>query len=143
MECYGIGPEMLKGLSFCERDETIRVIVGSAGKTISELSLDDDELRIKFSDGSGIRVFDDGQCCCEERYMTTDDILSDYVGAKLSGMEIKDAPSTEEGLYCHDVQFLEVQTDRGSFTMSSHNEHNGFYAGFSLRATSTVTPQRK
>ena len=51
--------------------------------------------------------------------MTTDDILSDYVGAKLSGMEIKDAPSTEEGLYCHDVQFLEVQTDRGSFTMSS------------------------
>lgn len=143
MECYGIGPEMLKGLSFCERDETIMVIVGSAGKTISGLSLDGDELNFKFSDGSGIRVFDDEQCCCEERYMTTDDNLSDYVGAMLVGMEIKEAPCIEEEFDCHDVQFLEVQTDRGSFTMSSHNEHNGYYGGFSLRATSTVTPQRK
>lgn len=34
----------------------------------------------------------------------------------------------------HEVQFLVVHTDKGDLTMSSHNEHNGYYGGFSIEA---------
>ena len=40
--------------------------------------------------------------------------------------------SSEHNEDCHEVQFLEVKTSKGSFTMSSHNEHNGYYGGFSI-----------
>ena len=30
----------------------------------------------------------------------------------------------------HEVQFLEIKTDRGVLTMANHNEHNGWYGGF-------------
>jgi hypothetical protein len=28
--------------------------------------------------------------------------------------------------------FLEIHTDRGSFTMANHNVHNGYYGGFAV-----------
>jgi hypothetical protein len=43
------------------------------GKVITEISLTEDTLNISFSDGKKIRVWDDGQSCCESRYMRTDD----------------------------------------------------------------------
>jgi len=67
--------------------------------------------------------------------MRTDDDLTEFVGTKFLGVEIKEAPSIE-GEYGeqHEVQFLEVKTDKGVFTMASHNEHNGYYGGFSIVA---------
>jgi hypothetical protein len=112
--------------------ETVEAFQAAVGKTIAALSLgEDDALHFRFDDGTGIRMFDDGQSCCESRYMRTDDDLSHYVGAKLVGAETASAPS-QTGEYGeeHEVQFLKVQTDRGTFTMASHNEHNGYYGGF-------------
>lgn len=112
------------------------VFTGTIGKTITALTMGDDEaLHFIFEDGTKLRLFDDGQLCCESRYMRTDDNLKEYVGAKLLGAEIKDAPCIpmEVGEE-HEVQFLEVQTDKGFFTMSSHNEHNGYYGGISITA---------
>ena len=108
------------------------------GKRIKSLSLgDDDALHFEMVDGSKFKFYDDGQSCCESRYMRTDDTLSDFVGATFTGAEVKDAPSVKDDDYGeHEVQFLEIQTDRGVFTMASHNEHNGYYGGFLIRADS-------
>jgi hypothetical protein len=109
------------------------------GKTITALTLDEhDALCFVFDDGKKMRVSDEGHQCCETRYMQTDDALGDYLGAKFMGMVIKDAPdqyeeSEDEYGVVHEVQFLEVSTDRGVLTMASHNEHNGYYGGFLLK----------
>lgn len=35
----------------------------------------------------------------------------------------------------HEVQFLHVKTSKGSFAVSNHNEHNGYYGGFNVEAS--------
>ena len=92
----------------------------------------DDELVLVFEDDSALSVSDQGQSCCESRYMRTDDNLDDLVGCRLLGFEIKDAPSVAGDYDIHEIQFLEVKTDKGCVTMASHNEHNGYYGGFSV-----------
>lgn len=113
-----------------------KALSASLGKTIDAATLDDDDvLRIRFTDGATLALRDDGPDCCEYRYMRTDDDLSAFTGAKFIGGGIKDAPDQDDGRRdVHEVQFLEIQTDRGVFTMSSHNEHNGYYGGFSIKA---------
>lgn len=116
--------------------DSVAAFTGAVGKTIAALRLgDDDALHFQFSDGSKMKLSDEGQICCESRYMRTDDNLADYVGAKLLGAEIKEAPSEACEYGDHEVQFLEVQTDKGVFTMASHNEHNGYYGGFWIVAS--------
>ena len=117
-------------------------ITPALGKTISDLrfSENDSALSITFADGSKLTLFDDGQSCCETRYMRTDDNLAEYIGGRLLGAEVKDVPKLigfwkDEGEYgCHDMQFLEITTSKGSFVMSNHNEHNGYYGGFCIEA---------
>jgi len=115
--------------------ESVAAYHAAIGKEIASLTLgEDDALHFVFSDGFKLKVSDEGQSCCESRYMRTDDDLQSFIGATVLGMEIKEAPSIE-GEYgdSHDIQFFEVQTDRGVFTMASHNEHNGYYGGFCIR----------
>lgn len=128
----GIGV-MIKMLS--GNKESVDAFTSVIGKKIVSLSLgDDDALHFEFADGSKIKIFDDGQTCCESRYMRTDDDLGFFIGSELLGAEIKDGPSIDDGFdEVHDVRFLEVQTSNGVFTMSSHNEHNGYYGGFAIR----------
>lgn len=110
------------------------VFAAAVGKTIRAVALGgDDALHFVFTDDSKIVIADEGQSCCESRYMRTDDDLSTFAGAKLLGALVKEAPDVETEYDTHEVQFLEVQTDRGVFTMASHNEHNGYYGGFSVR----------
>lgn len=111
-------------------EETVAAMKDATGKVIADLRLEDNELLIKFDDGTGIAIYDDGQSCSEYRHMSTDDNLADYVGAQLLGAEIKDAPTEEDEYGDHEVQFLEVMTSKGVFTMVNHNEHNGYYGGF-------------
>jgi hypothetical protein len=42
----------------------------------------------------------------------------------------------------HEVEFLEVLTDRDMVTFEAHNEHNGYYGGFWLKAT-VIDPSGK
>ena len=115
-------------------------ITPTIGKTIVSLRLDDDTLYIAFADGSKLTLFDDGQSCCETRYMRTDDNLAEYIGGRLLGAEVKDVPKLigfwkdEDEYGDHDIQFLEITTSKGSFVMSNHNEHNGYYGGFCIEA---------
>jgi len=110
------------------------------GLVIKEVVRPEDSLAIHFTDGSIIMIRDDGQSCCESRYMTCDDDLTGYEGGQLVGIdtdapgggyEAKDDPDGYAS-DCHETQFVKVQTTKGSFTLCTHNEHNGYYGGFDL-----------
>lgn len=106
------------------------------GKTIISAEIADDRLRIRFTDGTAIEIWDNGQSCCEHRHMTTDDDVKSLWGEKLVRVEAKSGPDVE-GEYgeCHEQVFVEVGTDKGFITIVNHNEHNGYYGGFGLTIT--------
>lgn len=108
------------------------------GRKIVEAALDseNERLRLTFDDGVKISIWDDGQSCCESRYMRTDDDLSSLVGHVLVRIEAKNGPDVE-GEYgdVHEQVFVEVATDGGFITIANHNEHNGYYGGFGLTIT--------
>ena len=118
--------------------ESAEAMKAAIGQRIEALTLSDDALRLTLASGRVLVLSDQGQSCCESRYMRTDDDLSSFVGAELRGAEIREAPpyQPKDGEYVddHDVQFLVVHTDRGEIVMSNHNEHNGYYGGFSVEA---------
>lgn len=124
-------------------EETPRAIRGAVGKRIVRAELYDDgdidELRLWFTDDTAIRIFDDGQSCCEYRYMTTDDDPTAFVGALLENVRVQEGPDVEdERGNAHEVEFLIVDTSLGSFTLETHNEHNGYYGGFLVVARPLV-----
>lgn len=116
-------------------EDSVTTIEKSLNKTIKTVRLVSDKLEFEFVDGFKMSIADEGQSCCEHRYMMTDDKLEDYDGAILLGLELKNAPNIEDECGTHEVQFLEIKTSNGSFTMATHNEHNGYYGGFWIVAT--------
>ena len=103
------------------------------GKKIMGIKLEDDMLFISFGSQGTLKISDEGQSCCEHRYITTDDKLEDYVGGNLLNIEVKPVPipllDDGEG-ESHDIEFVEVSTSKGAFVLVTHNEHNGYYGGF-------------
>ena len=127
-------------LGWSDGDErSVETLRNAVGKTIRAVWLgDDDALHMRFDDDSAMKLSDEGQSCCEHRYMRTDDDLAYYIGSKFMGAELKEAPPIKSDDWWgdeHEVQFLEIQTDKGVFTMASHNEHNGYYGGFCIVAS--------
>jgi hypothetical protein len=123
---------MIKMLCGCDEVDLSQLNNG----IITNVSLDDDTLAIEFDSGKRLRIKDEGQSCCEHRYMTTDDDLPYYSGSKFMGAEIADGGSTS-GEYDdeHEIQFLKITTSKGVFTVETHNEHNGYYGGFWVQAS--------
>lgn len=111
-------------------DRGQKFLQDAIGKTIKNAELKLDALRIEFEDGTGIKVSDAGQSCCERRYMRTDDDLTLYQGSQLVSMEVRDGTPVSGQYEDHEIQFLDVITSKGTFQMISHNEHNGYYGGF-------------
>ncbi len=117
--------------------ETVSILKAAIGKVITSVWLDEgnNQLKFTFEDSTGMYLFDDGQSCCESKYMTTDDILSEYAGTTFLNVEIKDGGGAGDSEYGgHDIQFLEITTDKGVFQMSNHNKYNGYYGRFSIIA---------
>jgi hypothetical protein len=104
-------------------ESTVEAWRSAVNKKIKKLALgkDDNAVHFEFDDGTKVKFWDDGQSCCERRYMQTDDDLSYHEGSI-------------DGYGDHEVQFLEFKTSSGTFTMASHNEHNGYYGGFAIKA---------
>ncbi len=136
MSQLGIGA-MLGMLT--DNSQTVDAVKYAIGKKIKSIKLDGDNLDITLDDDKILRMFDDGQSCCEHRYMTTPDNLDNYIGETIVDFELKNGPDAE-GEYgeCHDIQFLEVKTDKDVIQFSNHNEHNGYYGGFSIKAESMI-----
>lgn len=122
-----------------ENGRTKNALEAAKGKEIKRVLVDteEDALRILFTDGTGIKIWDDGQSCCESRYMRTDDDLSYFVGATFEGAQTQDGPTeTDEYGEPHETQFLIITTSKGVFTIVNHNEHNGYYGGFTVACES-------
>lgn len=102
------------------------------GKKIVAANLDENKLNLAFEDGAQIAVFDDGQSCCESRYMATADDVSWLVGKTLKAINTKAGPDEPDDYGTHEVVFLEIMTEDGCITFANHNEHNGYYGGFGL-----------
>lgn len=117
--------------------ETVLAHNGALNKRINGAALDDNVLYLGFDDGSAIRIYDDGQSCCEQRYMTTDDNVADLIGGIFLGCEVKSGPNVpDEGGGEHEIQFLAVKTNTDVITFANHNEHNGYYGGFRIAVKS-------
>ena len=131
MENLGVG--VMLGI-LGGNEKTVTSIQSSLNKTIKKVELDDEQLFISFIDGSELVIWDGGQSCCESRYMTTDDDLSYFSGATLLDMELKSVEYEDLDYGEHEIQFLDVKTSEGVFTIVNHNEHNGYYGGFWIQA---------
>lgn len=106
------------------------------GQKIMAVEMKDERLRIGLSpSGKTIEIWDNGQSCCESRYMTTDDDVQSLVGNELRRIEAKSGPDHEGEYDVHEQVFVEVGTDKGFITIVNHNEHNGYYGGFGLTIT--------
>lgn len=116
----------------CGDRESVAAFTAALGKTITAIALTDDRLHLEFSDQTAIDFVDDGQSCCECRYLYSDDNLSASIGGTLLSAELVNAPPKEDD-DTHEVRFLHVKTSKGVFTVEAHNEHNGYYGGFAVR----------
>lgn len=106
------------------------------GQKITAAEMKDERLRLTLESGKQIEIWDNGQDCCESRYMRTDDDITSLVGNTLTRIESKDgskSDNTEDEV--HEICFIEIETDKGFITLSNHNEHNGYYGGFCLTIT--------
>lgn len=92
-------------------------------------------LLLSFEDGSKLRLEDKGQSCCERRWMSCDDDLGGFVGADFLGAEIRHSRCFRRPPRRDDVQFLVIHTTKGEIVCQNHNEHNGYYGGFSIEAS--------
>lgn len=101
-------------------------------KVIKSVHMSDKELNIRFEDDTGITITDEGQSCCEHRYMTTDDDVQSLIGSTIQTILVKSGPDIGVDYDVHEQEFLEIQTNKGFITLVNHNEHNGYYGGFSL-----------
>lgn len=103
-----------------------------AGRTITAARIEDNRLLIDFADGEKIAIFDDGQSCCEYRYMTCDDDPASLVGHQWISAEVAPGPDASADYDVHEQAFLVVKTTGGLITVANHNEHNGYYGGFGM-----------
>lgn len=108
------------------------------GKTISNVTItDDDKVKFIFTDNTIMLLCDTERQCCEERYFTTYDDLTSYAGDTLIDVILKSYSckhdySPNKDNTNHDIQFVEVVTNKSCITFASHNEHNGYYSGIDI-----------
>lgn len=113
--------------------DSVEAYKSGEGKVIKSLKIESDNLEMRFEDGTGIAFSDEGQSCCEHRHMSCDDDLNYHVGATFMKAELESGPDVENDGDCHEQEFLKITTSNGMFTVVNHNEHNGYYGGFSVR----------
>jgi hypothetical protein len=106
-----------------------------AGEQIEKISLERGEVMyLHLGNSKVVKLTDQGQSCCESRYMTCDDDLSVYANCALVDIEVREIEEfdDENNWGVHETQVCVIKTTRGDITIVSHNEHNGYYGGFLL-----------
>jgi hypothetical protein len=112
-------------------------VMADKDERISSVTLHEgeDELIIRFDSGQAFRFWDNGQTCCEHRYMHTDDDLGVLVGGRLLNIDVIDGGTNGDDWVVKDSQFLKIETTTGFVTIANYNEHNGYYGGFAIEVT--------
>lgn len=81
-------------------------------------------------------MISNGQCCCENwGYFMSEDVVEEFLGARLLEVRIVDTASNSSkleeevgwGLDEGDVMFVNLETDRGTLQFVAYNAHNGYY----------------
>lgn len=119
-------------------DGWVKGPIEAVDSPVATAVMSDIALVLTLENGTSIEIMDTAQNCCERRYPTTDDDLSAIVGAKLLRVEVKGSkditPETDEYAgETHEVAFVDIITSKGTVTLATHNEHNGYYGGFDLQ----------
>lgn len=102
------------------------------GLTVQNARMGEDCLIINFTNGSSIQISDEGQTCCEYRYMSTDDNPKDLIGGQFISAEIDRYNNFEDDWGENEQAFLRVASTKGAITVVTHNRHNGYYGGFCI-----------
>ena len=130
---FGANLSLLSGYD----EEGVKAYKDAIGKVIAyvvvDTKADPNHIRFVFTDHTGLDLYDDAQSCCESRYLHTDDTLDYYKDSILQGVNLKDGPDIGDEDNSHEQTFLEIVTSKGSFTVVSHNEHNGYYGGIIIK----------
>lgn len=84
-------------------------------------------------DDSTVRMgIENGQCCCENwGYLTSQDDLTDFIGAMFISVAVTDAELKHydvASVYDGAAMFINVETSRGCLQFVAYNEHNGYYS---------------
>jgi hypothetical protein len=116
-------------------EDSNKAMAGVIGETIAQASLSTDVLVLRLESGKRFTLADEGQSCCENRYMTCDDDLATFAGAQVVSIEQLEGPQGDGGNDCHDTEFVHLRTTKGTIVCQTHNEHNGYYGGFLIKAT--------
>jgi hypothetical protein len=112
-------------------EKSLELLLPMIGRKLTGIRIEDNKLILDFINYKRIAVFDSADNCCEVRHMSTDDDLAYFVGSEFRDLDLQNFAGTEDYYgSVHDMQFLKVRTSKGVFTLTNHNEHNGFYAGF-------------
>lgn len=75
-----------------------------------------------------------GNCCEDWGFITTEDLLSDYVGAELLSINLIDTdykthPLAKDFIDAYEIAFcfIDVVTSKGTLQFAIYNQHNGYY----------------
>ena len=116
-------------------DRINETVVKFVGKVVAQAYFTDYRIKLVFADDSAVELYDNGQLCCEHRYMTCDDEFEDLVGGKLTEVLVRAGGCTDlDEWNCDETMFMEIRTDKDFVTVCTHNTHNGYYGGFNLIA---------
>lgn len=79
-----------------------------------------------------VGISNDQSCCENWGYLTTNDNLSEFVGATLVSIATVDTALNvkaikEADLYEPNMMFVNFSTDRGTMQLVAYNDHNGYY----------------
>lgn len=110
---------------------TPEIMKRCAHKEIDHIVVDENHVSILFKDLELV-IVDNGQSCCELRYMSTDDDVTYHNKSLFMGIALGSVEEVGGDGEVHDIQFLDIYTTLGVISVASHNEHNGYYGGFDI-----------
>ena len=91
--------------------------------------------RINTDNSEIIVLIEDGTQCCENAgYFSSNDDLSDFIGADLQNVVLTDKELNSivvekvKELYEPNIRFVNFETNKGTFQLTVYNCHNGYYA---------------
>ncbi len=81
-----------------------------------------------------IGIYNSQRCCERWGYLTTNDDISDFIGAKLIDISITDTLLNNKPIEEIDLNgdecsamFVNINTNKGLFQIVAYNKHNGYY----------------